>query len=143
MICSGMMSRGGQSSGGCKLSKAHGSALPHGILGSLCLRYLGNSQVECEVAHTVLKQSPTLGRAQPREWRGQDNRTLTLGPSQWDLATSSTSQKRPSQKRGKAGVGDGEVGPPTQARPKQLITDPVFWEGHLPGAHRTPGVSQW
>ena len=91
---------GGQSSGGCKLSKAHGSALPHGILGSLCLRYLGNSQVECEVAHTVLKQSPTLGRAQPREWRGQDNRTLTLGPSEWALPTSSTSQKRAKPEKG-------------------------------------------
>lgn len=44
-----MASGGGQSSGGCKLTRAPGWALLQGILGSLCLRCLGNSQVEYEV----------------------------------------------------------------------------------------------
>ena len=66
--------------------------------------------MECEVTPTVLKHSPILGRARPGGCWGQDNRTLTLGPSEQDLPTAAPVGRDQSQKRGKEtgmGVGGG------------------------------------
>ena len=41
----------------------------------------------------MFEHSPTMGRARPGGRWGQDNRTLTLGPTERDQPTSSTSQK--------------------------------------------------
>lgn len=73
----------------------------------------------------MLKCSPTLGRARPGWQWWQDNRTLALGPSEWDLATGSTSQKTTKPEEGQGhGWWGGEVGPPTQARPASLLWVP-------------------
>ena len=66
----------------------------------------------------MLEHSLTLGRTQPwgRWW--QDSRTLTLGPSEWDRPTSSTSQKTTKPEEG------GGWGASTQARPISPLWTP-------------------
>ena len=56
-----MTSGDGQNSGGCEFSRAPGCALLHGVMRSLCLRCLGNSQVEREVTLTVAQAQPYSG----------------------------------------------------------------------------------
>lgn len=133
---SGMMSGGGQNSGGCKFSRAPGCALPHSIVWSLCLRCFGNCQVECEVIPTVLEHGPTLGRARPGRWWGQDKRTLTFEPSKQDLPTGSTSWKRPKSEEGQ-GRGWGLGGWDQQLR----LGHPAHYGPHLLGGTFARGPS--
>ena len=95
MICSRMKFGGGQSPGGCKLSRVPGYALPHGLLGSLCFRCLGT--VKWNVKSLPLCSSTALlwGEFNLRGGGGKTTGLLTLGPSEHNLPISSTKWRRP------------------------------------------------
>ena len=77
--------------------------------------------MEGEVTPTVLEHSPALRKARTGGRLGQET-GLTLGPSEWDLPTGSTSQKRPKlEERQCLGMGGGAS---TQARPTSPLWTP-------------------
>lgn len=95
VICNRRRSAGGQSPGGCKLSGVPGYALPHGLLGSLCLRCLGTVKWNVRSLPLYLSTALLWGEFNPRGGRGRTIGLLTLGPSEHNLPTSSAKWRRP------------------------------------------------
>lgn len=106
---------------------------------------LFSDQVEREVAPTVLSTALFWGGLDLGGAGGQDNRTLTLGPSERDLPTGSTSKERPKPEEGQGRPGWGlGGGTNNSARPSRPTTGPsLHQEGQLPGPSDPWGLSRW